>query len=221
MNRFFQYVIAIAMVASLAGCENYARYTIDPKPQMKTDNSLLGIWKGFGDTSETIFMIVQDYNDVFHDITGLTASTEKYDIGVVHDMDYSNYNYFVTYVSAKIDGINRPIQQYTVFTSRVGNATFLNVDFNYEDCTEGSNNFNRKKETEGYCFAKLSVNEDHNIVTISEVADSTLKFLVSSQEVRNRIARNANIPSFYGEPAHFYRVSNYHQSLATAIKIAK
>ena len=57
-------------------------------------------------------------------------------------------------------------------------------------------------------------------MTVSTVADTTLKYLVNSAEVRSRISYKMKEPSFYKDTLHLYKVSNYHASINEAVKVA-
>ena len=178
-----------------SGCENAAHYTIDDRPLIKLDTGYLGIWKIKEDTVKGNFIFVETDED--------THEYKEYSFG---SSVSRNNNYYITYFDH--GGINPHYQQWTMFISEINNNRLLNIGGG-----AGMQN--------SYVFLRiLSFNSRHDSIIIATVADTTLKYLRSSSEVRKMIAQKINIPSFYKDTIHLYKVSNYHATLKGAVKIA-
>lgn len=181
------------------GCKSYSKHTIDEKPSIKVDTTLLGSWKAIGDTDNKNFILVQSFYDAYH-------NTEKQyhmsaDFGKNRD-----YEYYITYFNRH--GKNPVYGQWITTISVIDGVTFFNIgDLN--------------SELKGYLLVRvISKDTASRKLTTAIVADTTLKYLKSSQQVRERITKNLNNPSFYSDTMHFYKVNNYHLSLNEAVKRA-
>ena len=217
MNRYFQGISTLLIVALLAGCETYSKYTIDEKPLIKTDQRLLGIWREIGNSGRVDYMIVQNYNDEFNAALKRQNNMELFTAENYKAVEGKDYDYYIT----DIDNSKQAAEynQYTCFTSKIGDVNFINADDNFTPYTTGRG-FVRMEEESRYFFTKIAVNETYDIITLSNVADTTLKKLVNSKQVRHRITANLNNPAFYSDTTRFYKVSNFHSSLSEAIRIA-
>ena len=194
MNRYIQYCISILLITLIAGCKSYSKYTIDDRPLIKIDTSLFGTWKAREDTDTKNFILIQNFYDVAHKYKEMHSDSSD-------EVKNKDFDYYITYFDR--NGRNPHYQQWTVFLSKINSAIFLNSNYRYE-------------ETYGYFFIRL-IKIVHDTITTSIVADTTLKYLTSSKEVRNRIAKNINNPGFYSDTLHFYKVNNYHLSLNEAV----
>ncbi len=106
------------------------------------------------------------------------------------------YNYFefaFTYMNRA--GSNRTYENVGAFFSKIGNAVFINVEcYDYE------------AKRPGYFFLKVTDLDSRGWnLTLSLVADSTLKDITSRDALRERLAKNVNNPGFYKEPVHFHK----------------
>lgn len=82
--------------------------------------------------------------------------------------------------------------QYPAFLSLIGNTVFLNVE-------------DREDSLKGYKFLRiLHVSRDK--VQLCAIADSTMQYLNSSADVRERIAKNLNNRAFYKDTGYLVRV---------------
>jgi hypothetical protein len=106
------------------------------------------------------------------------------------------YNYFdfvFTYMNR--GGSNRTYENVGASFSKIGNAYFLNVA-----C------YDLETNKPGYFFLKVTdINARGWDITLSLVADTTLKDITSQKALRDRIAKNVNNPAFYKPPVHFHK----------------
>lgn len=58
-------------------------------------------------------------------------------------------------------------------------------------------------------------------MTIAKVADTTLRHLKSTKEVRNLFERNVHKPSFYKDTMHLYKINDYHARIGQAADMAR
>lgn len=213
-NLFF--ALAISVAATMTGCNNYAKYTIDEKPMVKPDRSLLGIWKPLGDKNPNNYLLIQDHIDLFNP-TGKNVLAAN-DAGEGKYSDYKSYNYYITQMEEK-DGAPE-FEEWTAFASKVNGATFLNLSASGLQTSDKDGVQEGRSEEEYFFVRLLSVNEEHNVFTVATVADTTLKLLKNSQQVRGYVAAHLNDPSFYSDTMRFYKVSGFHTSLKESMKIA-
>ncbi len=118
------------------------------------------------------------------------------------DVDWHNYfvveryqpNLFVfTYMNR--EGSNRTYEHVDACFSKIGNATFLNVGL-----------YDREKNRPGYFFLKVTEQDKGGWhMTLSLVADTTLKDITSREALRERIAKNVDNPNFYKKPVHLHK----------------
>jgi hypothetical protein len=106
---------------------------------------------------------------------------------------YNYYAYVFTYMNQ--EGANRTYENVYAFFSKIGNVDFINVSFYDYDTKSG-----------GYFFLKITERERGWNMTLSLVADTTLKDITSREALRERIAKNVNNPNFYGKPVHFHKI---------------
>ncbi len=247
MKRYLNYMMAILIAASIAGCKSYAKFTIDKDPELKTDSMWLGTWKAVEDTDSHNFILIQSPYDLFqsqakwHNMD--TAERRKYlkkefaddttrlnfvlnSVNNHEAMYYEAYdrfmkengwNYYTTYFNRH--GKNPLYQQWINYFSEINGKRFLNFEYRYVPSFYGGPA--DAKSVEGYFFVRIiSMNATYDTLTTAIVADSTLKYLKNSGEIRNRIARNVDNPAFYSDTVHFYRVNYYHASMHEAVKRA-
>jgi hypothetical protein len=212
MRTYVRQIGAIVLIALTAGCKSYSKHTIDMQPMVKIDTSMLGIWKALEDTERGNYILVQSFDDIVRGLTG-----DKSDSKLIMDETGQSHYYYLTRMNGQ--GLNAQYVQQGAFPSRIGNATFLNVDYSHTPGNNGKEGAGGKAE-EGYFFVKVEMNEARNVITTYYVNDPDLQYMSSSKEVRNMIARNMNRPSFYSNTLHFYKVSNYHASVDESMKIA-
>jgi hypothetical protein len=104
---------------------------------------------------------------------------------------YRFYEFVFTYMNR--GGSNRTYENVGAFFSKIGNVDFLNVQY-YDHDTKAS----------GYFFMKVTDLDSRGWhMTLSLVADPTLKDIPNREALRERIAKNLNNPSFYKKPVHF------------------
>ena len=184
-------------VLFICSCKSYSKYTIDEKPSIKIDTGLCGIWRAVEDTDKANYVFVQNYFDVHG--ANYTEFSEKKD-----------YLYYITYFNRH--GRNPLYQQWHSFISKVDGATFLNIPYRYSPFW-----YEHKENgppVEGFFFVRLiKISAAYDTLVTAIVSDTTLKSLTSSKEVRNRVKKNVNNPTFYSDTLHFYRVSQYHSNL--------
>ena len=111
---------------------------------------------------------------------------------------YNDYEYAVTYMNR--GGSNRTYENFPAYFSNIGKIKFFNVRYdNYHR--------DRKISDEGYFFLKiLDIDKRGFNMTLALVNDTTLKFISNSKEVRERITKNLDNPSFYDKPVHFHKI---------------
>ena len=206
MKNCLQYMLVL-LIGSAFGCKSVSKYTIDSKPLIKIDTGLLGIWKAKEDTDVSNYILVQNNYDVKHNL-------EEYKFGT-----YGIYDncYYITYFNTH--GKNPRYLQFNSFLSEVRKNKFLNVSYEYVPYR--NDHFFRNEEVKGYFFVRLiNVNASYDAMTIAIIADTTLKYLKNSKEVRTRITNNINKSTFYSDTLHFHKVSSYHLSLRESVNKA-
>jgi hypothetical protein len=195
MKRLFQLVSILLFTLFMVCCKSYSKYTIDEKPLIKIDTGLLGIWRAIEDTDKANFILVQNNYDVKHRLA---------------DYNPDDYSYYITYMDRH--GKNPHFQQFATFISEIENIKFLNVLYHYTPYVD--HHFIENESASGYFFVRLiDLSADHRKITTAIIADTTLKDITSSKEVKTRIMKNINNPTFYSDTLHFYKVSGFHESL--------
>lgn len=131
----------------------------------------------------------------------LSANTNLIAIWKMQE-DVDKHNYFVversdinkfvfTYMNR--EGSNRTYENVTAFFSKIGSADFVNVAL-----------FDYDAHRSTYFFLKVTDLDPNGwTMTLSLVADTTLKDLTSRQAVRDRIMKNMNKPGYFAKPVHF------------------
>jgi len=110
-----------------------------------------------------------------------------------------DYMYDVTYWN--MGGAN-PVYKTNLFFSKINNFLFLNVT-----CWKDERADSIYAQEAGYCFEKiLKVDPEFTKMTMVTATDTSLAGLNSSLEVFNRVAKNLNVKSFYGDTVHFYKL---------------
>ena len=218
-------ITLIAIILLLSACSNVSKYAIDDKPVTKTDPTLLGSWSVTEDTDKHDFIFIQQpedlantlllhRNDPRHDsmmrAVFAVSSTDSFENAFYeeHIGNYrkeQGYKYYVTYFDN--NGTNPHYQQWDASVSKIGNETFLN--FHYHDSA-----------FQGYSFVRI-ISQSTTSMTVAKVADTTLRHLKSSKEVRNLFERNVYKPSFYKDTMHLYRINDYHARIGLAADMAK
>jgi len=227
MKRCFQCGLVI-LVSFIVGCKSYSKYTIDEKPLIKIDTGLLGVWKAVEEPDKKNFILIQNNYDVMEQnhqaMSRFDSADMEYSIRATYGNNYPYYNeikncsYFIT--DMDMHGQRRYYQQFYGFLSGIGASMFLNETYNY--VPKGADgNYRSNDGVKGYFFIRLlKVNAKHDRITTAIVADTTLKYLRNSAEVRSRIEKNINNPAFYSDTLHWYKVSSYHESLNESVKRA-
>ena len=119
--------------------------------------------------------------------------------------DVDNHNYFVvernnydefvfTYMNR--EGSNRTYENVGAFFSKIGNADFLNVGF-----------YDHETNSSGCFFLKVTGLDSRGWnMTLSLVADTTLKNITSREALRKRIAEHVNDLTYYKTSVHFHKI---------------
>ncbi len=90
-------------------------------------------------------------------------------------------------------GSNRTYENVSAFFSKIGNVDFLTV------CL-----YDQETNTPGFFFLKVIDRDNRGWhMSLSLVADTTLKELTSSNAVRARIEKNITNPKYFMKPVHF------------------
>ena len=246
MKKHLHCFIAVLTLVFIWSCKSYSKYTIDEYPQVKIDSSLYGIWKAVEDTDKANFILVQSPYDIFHNFDWLyhldssqkraylldrfpkdtqwvkEEMDHKIDVATLYER-YDNfikkqdYYYYITYFSNH--GKNPRYQQWSSFTSIVNNKEFLNIPYRYVPMSDGR--FLTEQQEDGYFFVRLiNINKAYDTITTAIIADTKLKYLTSSKQVREHIEKNINKASFYCDTLHFYKVSGYHLFADKAMQTA-
>ena len=202
-------LIACLFAACLSGCKSYSKYTIDDKPSIKIDTGLLGIWKAVADTDKADYVVFQNQDDIFSKHPEYMDSLEK---------KFGDRFYYVTRMNNH--GQNPHYNQFRAFLSDLNNMRFLNITYHYVPWFDGNGEIG-DPEIKGYFFVRIIyINPSYDSMKIAVVADTTLKDLTSSKEVRNRFEKNVSKPGFYSDTFIFYKVSGYHKSINESRVIA-
>lgn len=94
-------------------------------------------------------------------------------------------------------GGKNPTYETELFVTKVGMETFLNVGYFEPDFVNT-----------GYFFLRvLRADADFNQLTAATVADTTLRYLHSKEEVGERIAENVHRAAFYSDTVHLYKAN--------------
>ena len=201
-----------------AGCASYSRFAIDNKWQIPPSDDLTGIWKAVGDTNKKDYILIQLPEDLLNTLKNKKA--DSFERSVFSDEDIKELHASaVKDLTAKVtenrayaltrfgyDGTSANYQQFDAYVSIVNNARFLNVRYrNAEKEIRG------EEAEKGFFFIRLLKVSKDSIVT-ALVADTTLKYLQSSAEVRKRIATHINDKLFYSDTLHFYLVNKTHSA---------
>ncbi len=180
------------------GCKSYSKYPIDATPKIKIDTGILGLWKAVEDTDKAnYFCIESDYNTEVPNIPSFKF-----------EHDNKSCLYYITYMD--MHGSNPLYQQFYAFISIINRQNFLNIAYHHTPYVDGR--FVSEKDEKGYFFTRLIKVTKDSIIT-AVVADTTLKQLTNSKDVRKRLEKNSSRPSFYSDTMHFYRVSSYRGGL--------
>lgn len=118
---------------------------------------------------------------------------------LIEDVDEHNYfvvqrynmnQYAFTYMNR--GGSNRTYENVSAYFSKVGNSTFLTVPL-----------YDHDTKSVGYFFSKVTDLDSRGWnMTLSLVADTTLKDITSRSSLVDRIEKNINNPNFYKAPVH-------------------
>ena len=101
----------------------------------------------------------------------------------------SDYQYLITFKEKK----NEP-EQHTAFLSDINKVMFFNIH-------------GKDDSGDSYVFFRvLDINAKADRVTVATLADSTMRYLKSAAEVRERITKNLENASFYEDTMKFYKV---------------
>ena len=155
---------------------NDAKYPIDEKPSVKIDSRLLGTW--------------------------IAIEKKKPRVSSDADMEFTMSKQDELHYLISIDekGMHKPEKQTTnAFLSKINTVEFLNISDNAK--SRGTT------DTSGYIFLKvLGVNAKAGTLTLVNIADTTMNLLTSSAQVRERITKNLDNPSFYKDTIEFHRI---------------
>ncbi|MBX2907816.1 MAG: hypothetical protein KF744_17350 [Taibaiella sp.] len=223
------------LAACLTGCQSYSKYTIDEKPIVKLDNNLLGIWKAVEDTNRYDYILIQNRRDVYEDLVQTVSgfrndseASKRWSRERVRESITSDYKSYCDdkykeqkfYIS-RIDhgGHNPHYERWGCFMSKVGASTFLNIPYHYYP-DEGDGQEAGEAQSGFFFLRILRISEGGNLITIAAVKDPALRYLESSGEVRARISSKMQLPSYYSDTLHFYKVSDYHASIEGSVEVA-
>lgn len=194
--------ILVMFLVLMTGCKSFSNYGIDTKTLIKTDTNLFGIWKAVEDKNKESFILIEGY-----------AEMSKGEKEIVEGEPYILRNNTYYYLTRWEDSRRRHrLNHFPAFESIVSGVSFLNVFYFREFMPGGTDKegkplvYPERKYEQGYFFVRLTRRSPDTIIT-STVADTTLKYLASSQQVRSRIMKNINNPHFYRDTLHFYKVS--------------
>jgi hypothetical protein len=220
----------------LVSCTGYAPYPIDEKPKVKAEENFFGIWKVVEDSNKMDYILFQSQDDVTYTVDeirrdhGSVFSYEKkqaemlgpeygidtvYAIKVLKKLEeeakpFREYECYITRADA--NGMNPHYNAFGAYLSKIGDEKFLNV--NYWHDTSGKN-----QREEGYFFVRLlRVTPDTIITTV--VSDRSMRTLISSKAVRDKIQKNLNNKAFYKDTVHFYKVKGGHFGFNQSMKLA-
>jgi hypothetical protein len=197
MYRMF---LVVSAALAILSCKSYSKYPIDAQHNVELDTNILGTWKAVEDTDKMDYILVQSNYEVYPDAR---------DKGSPMYTKYENC-YILTRTSNS--GQNLNFEKWPAYFSQIGNERFLNMTYRYTPFSKNTGADPDHRE-EGYFFVRIiHLNSKCDTMVTSVVADTTLKFLENSIQVRERISRNLYSPSFYRDTLHFYRVSKNHSS---------
>ena len=200
------FFITLVLGFSISGCKNISEYPIDSHPlAANLDTNLYGIWKAKEDTSSRDYFIVQSNQQVFNEYLDIYKNankewtSEEGHRSVLKRYEQNKYGYLITYMNHA--GTNPICLHWPVFLSKIRTTTFFNIG-------------GKEGNLEGYMFARIvQIDLKQNNFTVAMVADTTLRALKNSMEVRDRLEKNLNNPAFYKDTFHFFKVSGYHASI--------
>ena len=182
MKKYILYPLVLLLEATLLAWKASDRYQ---------DNDLREISKVYAKYAlDEHPAIMADTN--FIAIWKMNEDTDPHNYFVLERFDY--YNYVFTYMNR--EGSNRTYENMGAFFSNIGDTRFINVRY-----------FNWETNTGGYFFLKV-VHADSRgwDMDLALVADTTLKNITSAKEVRERIEKNVNNPSYFKKPVHFRKI---------------
>ena len=106
---------------------------------------------------------------------------------------YNDVQYVFTYMNR--EGSNRVYENMGAFSSNVNGTEFINATY-----------LNWKGKS-GYFLLKVIDKDKRGFdMTLAMVADTTLKDIGSSTELRDRISKNINNPAYFKKPVHFRKI---------------
>ena len=191
------------LIYALCSCKNFSPYAIDEHPLVKIDTNLLGIWKAVEDTNKKDFILVQNFTDVARNLN----ESFKKEAAYIANQKKEKFTYFITRFDN--DGTNPHFQQFHCFISLIKGQKFLNIEYEIGSADSG------------FLFERIiKINKSFDTITTAIIADTTMRELHNSVEVRKRIEQNINKPSFYSDTLHFYRVNNYHADIRKVVEKA-
>ena len=127
----------------------------------------------------------------------MKEDTDKHNYFVIERRN--DYEYAVTYMNK--GGSNRTYENFPAYFSEISNSRFFNVGYRNYDWES------HKDIEEGYFFLKvIDIDQRGFNMTLALVSDTTMKYITSSKEVRERITKNLNNPNFYDKPVHFHKI---------------
>jgi hypothetical protein len=95
-------------------------------------------------------------------------------------------------------GGTNPTYEWNIHVSKIDGIQFINVPYYREG----------PRTHEGYLFLRiLDANKDFTKMTTTTVYDTTM-WELDQAEVKERIRKNLNNPSFYYDTVHFYKIPN-------------
>jgi hypothetical protein len=204
VKSYFWFGVCLLLLAIVVGCKSASLLTIDARPVVEADSSLLGRWRAVGDTARADYILVQSYSDHYEQFRKQFAAygdeqriKQEFD-KVCPDYDeHKNYVYFIT--RQVMDGQNPHIMQWPATLSRVKENRFLNLMY-----------WNENAKACYFFIRILSVNSRHDTCAIAGVSDKALKAAGRPKGIRGKIAKNINTPGFYADTLQLYKVSGYH-----------
>ena len=224
-------VAATLLLMSNTKCDNYCKYPISTVSEA-IPGSLYGVWKVKGDSLEQRYILVQAPSDVFlttatavkeygsvpNYIADINGRLEKDNLVALDPLELTlelksnetriteerNNVAYLSSIFIPNGGVG--YQQWSTRISKVGQSYFLNIPYNYH--------------AKGFIFCRLiEVNPDTIILAI--VADETLKYLESSEQLKQRLEKNIDKKSFYKDTMHLHKVRDGHFDLGEAQKPLK
>ena len=185
----------IICLATLTGWQKSSNYPIDDKPAIKTDTTLLGIWKAVEDTDKSNYVIVRNYYDTHFIQDDKEHQLDKWDLNTTEYHKKKDYFYYVSYINKH--GHNVRYGNFDAYFSSIAGKKFWNF-YSY-----GNN-----------CLIIIFIDRNNagDSITIAAVSNKALSKAGSAADVRQMIANNINNPDWYADTLHLYKVSGYHGS---------